>query len=90
MARRSSNDDAGSEAQDHPKRSKYTPGTITLDVMFSGTDDDCMTCNVAMLNNLQQKGGYSHPATIGLGRRTRDNVKRHAETWHPEPNASLL
>ncbi len=86
MARCSSNDDAGSEAHDHSKRSKYTPGTRTLDVMFSGTDDDCMTCNVAMLNTLQRKGGYSH--SLGCG--TRDNLKKHAETWHPELYASLL
>ena len=84
MARRSSDNDAGSEAQDHPKRSTYPPGTINLDVMFSGSDDDRMTCNVAMLNNSQRKGSYSNQSTIDYGRGTRANLKRRAETWHPE------
>ena len=91
MARRSSDDDAGAKEHADPKRSKNAPGSILLEVIFSASDEDGrMICNVAMLNNLQRKGGYSHQSTIELGRGTRANLKRQAETWHPNLYTSLL
>lgn len=74
----SSEEDDGNEAK---KRQRQ--GSGVLHAMYTQVSEQSFICNVEV-ENLSKKGGYSHCKEVAVTQSSKDNLRRHARSWHDQ------